>query len=298
MRHTDRERILETWLQAVQTGGSKPRSAQALQRWGRELLDGVERALRGERDAVRAFVRSDLQRTTSGAPAADRLELLLAFRGAVLSVLSDLTAEETAALSGEFDRAAMDIVSWHDAARRIPEREGTVPEPARAPDDTTLKDWATDLFNESYFRIVLPIEVRRSVRYGRPLCLALLKVDNYEELASQHGPQGAEAAVEQVAQVLKESTRSVDAKCRLAADRIAVLLPETDGASGMLVVERLREDLAARAEMHQGGLAPQISAGVAACPEHADEPGPLLQKAEQALALAEQMGGDVAIVSS
>jgi hypothetical protein len=37
--------------------------------------------------------------------------------------------------------------------------------------------------------------------------------------------------------------------------------------------------------------------GVAGCPEHADELEPLPQKAEQALALAEQMGGNITVTS-
>jgi diguanylate cyclase (GGDEF)-like protein len=294
MRHIDRTRIIETWLQTAQGEGSRPRAAHALQNWGREMLESVEQLLRGSKGAVRAFVKSDLRRGTSG-PAADRLELLLAFRSAVLSVLSSLPAEEARELSAEFEGAALDIASWHDGMGRTPDRDAMAYGTAAA---ASIQDWTTELFNEAYFRIVLPIEVRRSVRYGRPLCLMLLKIDNYQELAVLRGLEGAEAAVQEIARFLKDGTRATDTKCRLTAERLAVLLPETDAAAGYGVANRVREWLTRNDAARYGEAGLAVSAGVAGCPEHADEPESLLQKAEHALALAEQMGGNVTVVYS
>jgi diguanylate cyclase (GGDEF)-like protein len=258
------------------------------------MLESVEQVLRGGRGAVRAFVKSDLRRGTSE-PAADRLELLLAFRSAVLSVLSGLPAEEARELSAEFDGAALDVASWHDGMNRIPDRDAMVYGTAGA---ASIQDWTTELFNEAYFRIVLPIEVRRSVRYRRPLCLMLVKIDNYQELAAMKGPEWAEAAVQEVARALKDGTRATDTKCRLSPERLAVLLPETDAATGQSVANRLRETLGHSGTARYGEAGLAVSAGVAGCPEHAEEPDILLRRAEAALALAEEMGGNVTVVYS
>lgn len=262
------------------------------------MLDNVERTLHGDTGAVRTFVKSDLQRGSSGS-AADRLEVLLAFRSTLLGVLSDLKAEETKALSAEFDGAVLDIAAWYDAVGRLREREALEPGQTSDPSGAApLYDWGTDLFTEGYFRVALPIEVRRSVRYGRPLSLVLVRVDNYEDLAALRGPAGAEAAIREAAGILKDRTRTMDTKCRVATERFAALLPETDAGAAMVVAERLRENVAALRQAQESGPGLTVSAGIAACPEHADDPESLLRRSEQALALADRMGGDVTIVYS
>jgi diguanylate cyclase (GGDEF)-like protein len=298
VKHGDRTRILEGWVEMLQTRGSRPRSAQALQNWGREMLESVERTLRGGKSAVRTFVKSDLQRGSWGS-SADRLEVLLAFRSTLLGVLSDLTAEEASALSAEFDGAVLDIAAWYDAIGRLREREVLTPgQTADSSGTAPLYDWSTDLFTDAYFRVALPIEVRRSVRYGRPLSLVLVRMDNYEELAAIRSPAGAEAAIREAAGILKDRTRAMDTKCRVATERFTVLLPETNAGAAMVVAERLRESLAAVRQVQEQGPGLVVSAGIAACPEHADDPESLLRRSEEALALADRMGGDVTIVYS
>ncbi|MDR7416405.1 MAG: GGDEF domain-containing protein [Armatimonadota bacterium] len=285
MRATDRARILETWLRLVREGSSRVRSEHALRGWGQALVEATEQFLYGRAPAIEEAVLGLVKGAPVG-PVAEPLELLLLFRRAALRTLAGLAPPIREALDEAFDRAALVLAAWHD---------GKHPRPEPASVSTAR---GTPEFDLSGFRLILPLEVQRSLRYGRPLSLMLVELDAYDDLARLYGPEAADRAVEEIAEMLARMLRSTDTRYRVGGGRIAVLLPETGPEEALVAAERVRERAASAGPFEAGpdSHALCVTIGIASCPEHAADAETLLRRAEEALEDARRMGGNLSLV--
>lgn len=118
------------------------------------------------------------------------------------------------------------------------------------------------LLDAAPFRARLEEELTRAQSYHRPA--ALLVVDG--------GPDLDRAAL---VRALAGQTRSIDVPGWLPGRHLALLLPEQDGAEGLLSAKRL-----------VGALGPRARAGVAACPRDAGDADALIAAAIAGLDLA------------
>ena len=69
-------------------------------------------------------------------------------------------------------------------------------------------------------------EADRSRRYGHPLAVAFLDLDNFKRLNDSQGHEAGDRALKAVAKCLVGSLRTTDRLARLGGDEFAVLLPE------------------------------------------------------------------------
>lgn len=88
-------------------------------------------------------------------------------------------------------------------------------------------DALTGLLNRRAFFELGEAEVKRSRRYGHPLAIAFLDLDNFKRLNDTRGHQAGDQALKAVAASLQGSQRTTDSLARLGGDEFAVLLPET-----------------------------------------------------------------------
>jgi diguanylate cyclase (GGDEF)-like protein len=284
VRAEDRTRILEAWVRLVHKG-KKAWSEPALQRWGQALLEATEQFLYGRTQAIEEAVFGLLKAAPAGS-VSEKLDLLLRFRRAAFGVLSSLSPADREALEEAFDRAALVVAAWHDGGR-LP----SGPTPAFAEAGPAELDLTA-------FHLILPVEIQRSLRYGRPLSLLLIHLDPYDDLASLHGPETAERAMEALLALLHRALRSSDVRYRIGPGQVAVLLPETGPEEALVAAERVRERAASADPFGAGpdSCTLRVTIGVASCPEHATEAGNLLRRAEQALENARRMGGNLSLV--
>jgi diguanylate cyclase (GGDEF)-like protein len=172
---------------------------------------------------------------------------------------------------------------------------GSTPEPAvpgpepvaGGPEPETL----ASLYQPGHMRRRLEQLIETHQRYGHPFCLAVFDVSGP---AARNGDGGsAESALSVVGAALRESVRLVDESFRLEEAALCVLAPNQNTVGGVQMSERL---LAALAELEAaGGLPIEISAGVAACPEHGAEADALLRKADEAMWRARAVGQPVGV---
>ncbi len=286
MREADRTRLLETWRGLVREHSRTPRSERAVRTWGLTLVEATDRFFHGHRSAVEEAILGLIRGAPAG-PIAEPLALLLLFRRAVLRVFPDLPTPQREALDEAFDRAALVVASWYDG-------KGLASEPVPVP-----RAVGPEAFGADSFHRILPLEVRRALRYGRPLSLMVISLDVYDDLFERHGPEAAEGAVEALLELLSRTLRATDTRYRIGPYRIAVLLPETGPEEALVAAERVRERAAAAGPFQ---VAPDrsdalhLTVGIASCPAHATEAEALLRAAEQALTDAHRMGGNLALV--
>jgi diguanylate cyclase (GGDEF)-like protein len=106
-----------------------------------------------------------------------------------------------------------------------------------------ITDSLTGLFNRRHFKSRLEQEVLRAHRYGTPLSLLIVDVDHLKQINDGRGHAEGDAAIVEVARTIREQLRGTDIGARYGGDEFAVLLPHTTAAEGLLIAERLREQL-------------------------------------------------------
>jgi diguanylate cyclase (GGDEF)-like protein len=157
----------------------------------------------------------------------------------------------------------------------------------------SVTDGLTGLYNYRYFKRRLEDEFLRASRYNHSLSLVLLDVDHFKNFNDTLGHPAGDVALKTVAQILQSSIRKTDIAVRYGGEEFCVILPETDMDSAYVFAERLRKQIHAHhfeGEEVQPGGSLTISVGMASCPQDADSPKVLLNKADSALYEAKSSG--------
>jgi diguanylate cyclase (GGDEF)-like protein len=122
-------------------------------------------------------------------------------------------------------------------------------------------DALTRLPNRRAFFEMATAEIERVRRHGRPLTFAYVDCDDFKFVNDTLGHAQGDALLATVARTLRGATRAVDRIARLGGDEFGLLLPETDGLTGVAMLERLRATLLA--DMVRNGWTVGFSVGAA-----------------------------------
>ena len=131
-------------------------------------------------------------------------------------------------------------------------------------------------------------------RGHRDTAVLLLDLDRFKEVNDTLGHHNGDRLLCQVAERLAACLRDADTLCRLGGDEFAVLLPETGLDGARTTAERLAAALTAPVELDGLSIAVSASIGIACSPDHGDDAGELLQRADVAMYTAKQSSGHVA----
>jgi diguanylate cyclase (GGDEF)-like protein len=131
--------------------------------------------------------------------------------------------------------------------------------------DEAILDPLTGLLNRNALTTRFR-ELSLQARVARqPVCLMLCDVDNFKAVNDEHGHDGGDAVLRDVAYTLRKQLRSFELVYRLGGEEFLVVLPGVDLAGGQEVAERVR---VAVEEARPGNVALTISVGIsAACGE-------------------------------
>jgi two-component system, cell cycle response regulator len=153
-------------------------------------------------------------------------------------------------------------------------------------------DPLTDVFNRRQLMLRLDEEFLRSRRYDRPFSFVLLDIDHFKRVNDTYGHQAGDAAMVEVAAVLKATLRCHDSVARYGGEEFAVILPETPAENGVIAAERIRAAVEARTIAHEEqSIRVTASLGVAAFPHTlVDKPSDLISLADAALYDAKRCG--------
>ncbi len=157
-----------------------------------------------------------------------------------------------------------------------------------------LKDKVTGLFTESYFKLRLEDEIKRSERFETPFTLFLISVDSLQEFQETFGRFRTELLLRKIALLMERSMREVDIKGRYG-DGFASILPATESHESLQVAERIRSAVE-KAEFEGDEVEPKVkmhvSIGIAQFPDDAFDEKGLLSAAQMALLKAKEKGGN------
>ncbi|HED15262.1 MAG TPA: diguanylate cyclase [Gammaproteobacteria bacterium] len=156
-----------------------------------------------------------------------------------------------------------------------------------------MQDGLTRLLNRRAFDDRLNDEYSRSKRYNQPLSLLMLDLDHFKQVNDKYGHPAGDEVLRQIAQLLRDSVREMDAVARYGGEELAVILPTTDLIHARALAERIRCSVASY-EFTTGARKVYItvSIGLAVLPDHALTPVQLIDAADQALYTSKNQGRD------
>lgn len=104
-------------------------------------------------------------------------------------------------------------------------------------------DFLTGLQNRRGFLEKGNAEVVRSKRYGHPLAVFFLDLDNFKSLNDTKGHDVGDEALRATARALQKSLRASDQIARLGGDEFAAILPEIDYDSAVETMRKVHTDI-------------------------------------------------------
>src|SRR3954451_16189505 len=152
----------------------------------------------------------------------------------------------------------------------------------------TGRDPLSGLLELTPFMNSLNLELGRAGRYGRPVAVVRIDIDNFEAVNIQYGRTVDDRVLAAAAKAIGGQTRAQDIACRVAGDQFAILLPETDAAGASVCAERILGVLERLSAEGVEGL--RASAGAAPF-ERGQSGERLLATAGAALRQAQEDGG-------
>jgi diguanylate cyclase (GGDEF)-like protein len=156
-----------------------------------------------------------------------------------------------------------------------------------------VTDELTGLYNHRRFQEAMDAEAERAKRFGQDMGLVMLDIDNFKQVNDTYGHQQGDVVLAEVARIVRESSREIDAPARYGGEELAVVLPGTDIEGAYNLAERMRhgiEELAFPLADGSGELRVTASLGVASMPRSATDPRELLARADAALYEAKRSG--------
>jgi diguanylate cyclase (GGDEF)-like protein len=165
-----------------------------------------------------------------------------------------------------------------------------------------FRDPLTHVYNRGFMEDQLQREIERYKRTNEPVAFLLVDVDNFKQVNTRFGHPVGDIVLAAIGHLLEDSVRQIDVVSRYGGDEFGIILPVTIGEHALLTSERLRSvieghDFAAACP-ELGDVRITISVGGAICPDDASTKESLIERADRALARAEQDGKNRVVFAS
>src|SRR5437763_9549552 len=153
------------------------------------------------------------------------------------------------------------------AGKRIVELQKELIDANKRLELLSITDGLTRLYNHRYFQDELARAFEESVRYNRPLSLAIVDIDFFKKVNDTYGHAVGDEVLKCVSNVFKESVRATDLVARYGGEEFAVMMPETELDDAITFAEKIRSIVESTiAHTQAGPLTITVSIGVSAAP--------------------------------
>jgi diguanylate cyclase (GGDEF)-like protein len=161
--------------------------------------------------------------------------------------------------------------------------------------ELSVRDELTQLYNRRYFQEVLPLEIKRSQRFRRPLALLMIDIDYFKRFNDRYGHLAGDDCLREFVRLVGAKVREVDFFARFGGEEFVLILPSTSKEDGTVVAEKivaLVREHPFRTGPNQEGKTERLttSVGLAAYPDDARTVEELIDAADIALYEAKNGG--------
>ena len=151
----------------------------------------------------------------------------------------------------------------------------------------SVTDALTGLLNRRYFDERLIEEIKRSNRYGYPMSLLFIDVDNFGRFNKDFGVLIGDEVLRRTVKAMVSTLRGADIAARYGGEEFCVLLPQTTLGEASIIAERTRQSVE-RIEFPQRQIT--VSIGVTAFAYDVSTPETIIKTADDALRQAKKSG--------
>ena len=109
--------------------------------------------------------------------------------------------------------------------------------------ELSIIDDLTQLYNSRHFYAQLEREIERSNRYGQPLTLLMLDLDNFKTFNDTYGHVEGDYVLSRLGQVVKRCLRETDSAYRYGGEEFTIMLPMTTSEEGIVTAKRIQTEL-------------------------------------------------------
>ncbi|NOY43635.1 MAG: diguanylate cyclase [Planctomycetes bacterium] len=204
---------------------------------------------------------------------------------------------------------------WHDGTECVPfgKRKTDLPKPAVKKSDKAVREENLaekgsqtqeaidesveippefELSNRSIFCVNVNRRITEWQRGGPPISLLLLRIDQTNAIANQHGQLAVSQLRAALCRLLAAFSRDMDDRCEFDANTYAILVPDSDSKSIGKIGERLRAGVA-DSQMQFGNQQWKLTASVGVAHTGSDDSGmELMRRGELAVRAASDQGGN------
>jgi diguanylate cyclase (GGDEF)-like protein len=114
-----------------------------------------------------------------------------------------------------------------------------------------LRDRDTGAYNLAYFVDYAGKEFYKAGRYGRAFSLAILSIDNTEQMRKEGGRELYRRAVRDMVAAVSRVVRDADILAKVSEGEYYVLLPETDYFGALMFLRRAAEEVRKEGSIHE-----------------------------------------------
>ncbi len=160
-----------------------------------------------------------------------------------------------------------------------------------------MRDQLTGLPNRRAYDERIAQEHARWRRFGEPLALLVLDVDDFKKLNDTFGHKSGDKALAMIGKILNERLRETDFIARYGGEEFVVLLAGARGEDALLVADSMRKSIM-ESGLHAKGQPVKltVSGGIALFAE-GDTPEGAFERADRALYEAKKQGKNCVVVA-
>jgi diguanylate cyclase (GGDEF)-like protein len=151
-----------------------------------------------------------------------------------------------------------------------------------------LKDPLTGASNRRHFDDFLERSIRVSRRYGRPLTIAYLDVDDFKAINDRLGHHRGDEVLTVLASRILQCLRPEDLLARLGGDEFVLVLPDSGYEAAREILARVFASV--DEGFHAHGIEATLSMGALSFPLVPEDPAALLKAADTLLYQVKQQG--------
>ena len=151
-------------------------------------------------------------------------------------------------------------------------------------ENLAITDGLTKLYNLRHFYNQLEIEIDRSNRYGHPLALLLLDIDNFKTYNDTYGHLEGDKVLVKLGQIITSCLRTMDFAYRYGGEEFTIILPETTGEEAKNVAHRIKTSVEIENFVPESGNIVNITISIGVTEYFKKEPlATVIQRADRAM---------------
>lgn len=105
-------------------------------------------------------------------------------------------------------------------------------------------DPLTKVYNKKSILFGLDYEIKRALKFARPLCVAVIDIDNFNKYNHTYGKEDGNLVLKKIVKIINVYVSKTNLVGRVAGDKFLVVVPEMNRSRTLKIFESIRQDVA------------------------------------------------------